>query len=84
MYGTNICPDCVAAERILKEKLIPFEYVGITENTANLKEFLKLRDSLPLFDAVKEAGGIGIPCFTNGEDVTLNLDEAIRWHSQNR
>ena len=58
MYGTNACPDCVNAETILKEKNI---------------QYLKLRDTKPLFDSVKEKGAVGIPCFQL-EDGTLTLD----------
>lgn len=78
MFGSRICPDCVEAERILHEKQVPFEYIVITENTANLKEFLKMRDTLSLFDTVKKAEGIGIPCFVIGEKITLDIDEAMR------
>ena len=57
---------------------IPFDYVDITESTANLKAFLKLRDESPLFDEVKAAGGIGIPCFIlPGGRMTLDVQEAL-------
>ena len=62
-YGTHRCPDCEEAERVLKEKNMAYEYVNIFSSTANLKEFLKLRDHKAEFEPVKEAGGIGVPCF---------------------
>ena len=78
MYGTPLCPDCVEAEAALKAKKIPFDYVDITESTANLKAFLKLRDESPLFDEVKVAGGIGVPCFIlPGGRMTLDVQEAL-------
>ncbi len=78
MYGTPLCPDCVEAEAVLKAKKIPFDYVDITESTANLKAFLKLRDESPLFDEVKVAGGIGVPCFIlPGGRMTLDVQEAL-------
>ena len=40
-----------------------------------MKEFLKLRETNPLFDTVKEDGGIGIPCIVR-EDGTVTLDWA--------
>lgn len=73
MYGTNACPDCVNAETILKEKNIQYLYLDWTNNIGNLKRFLKLRDTKPLFDSVKEKGAVGIPCFQL-EDGTLTLD----------
>ena len=46
--------------------------MDFAEKTANLKAFLKLRDSSPLFDAVRQAGNIGIPCIQR-EDGSLTL-----------
>ena len=43
------------------------------EKTANLKAFLKLRDSSPLFDSVRQEGGIGIPCIQR-EDGSITFD----------
>lgn len=75
-YGTHLCPDCEEAEAFLKERNISFEYVDITGTTANLKEFLKLRDTDPLFDLVRADGMIGIPCFAREDGtVTLNVED---------
>ena len=73
MYGTNACPDCVEAEALLKEHDIQYLYLEWTNNIGYLKRFLKLRDTNPLFDRVKESGGVGIPCFQL-EDGSLTLD----------
>lgn len=72
-YGTQLCPDCVEAEAKLKEKEICCEFIRITESTANLKEFLKLRDQRKEFDEIKKQGNIGIPCFLR-EDGTITFD----------
>ena len=50
-----------------------FDYVDITVSTANMKEFLHLRDTRKEFDAVKKAGSIGVPCFLK-EDGSVILD----------
>lgn len=71
-YGTHLCPDCEEAQALLDGKHVPYEYIDITGNTANLKEFLKLRDNNALFQEVKENGCIGIPCFVK-EDGTITL-----------
>ena len=71
-YGTHLCPDCEEAQAALDEKHVPYAYIDITESTANLKEFLKIRDQSSLFQEVKENGGIGIPCFVK-EDGTITL-----------
>ena len=75
IYGTDLCPDCVAAKKILDEKNSPYDYVDITKNIADLKAFMRLRDTSPAFDAVKKAGNIGVPAFVleDGE-IRLELD----------
>lgn len=79
LYGTHICPDCEDAEAVLKEKNIDYVYVDITETTANLKEFLKIRDTNPLFHQVKRDGGIGIPCFVLEDgSVTLEINDCTK------
>lgn len=62
-YGTQICPDCVRATKILDKLKIEHKYVDITQNTHNMREFLKLRDTREEFKEIKELGLIGIPCF---------------------
>ena len=80
VYGTHLCPDCEEAQGILDERQIAYDYVDITAATANLMEFLRLRDRLPVFDAVKENGMIGIPCFVSEDGaVTLDAEEALAW-----
>lgn len=76
VYGTDLCPDCVAAKKILDEKNIPYDYVDITKNIADLKAFMRLRDTSPAFDAVKKAGNIGVPAFVS-EDGEIRLELEI-------
>ncbi|MCI6059583.1 MAG: hypothetical protein MR729_00300 [Dorea sp.] len=73
VYGTNACPDCVEAIQKLDEKKADYAYLEFSNNMPNLKRFLKLRDTEAIFDAVKEQGKVGIPCFKL-EDGTLTLD----------
>jgi glutaredoxin-related protein len=74
MYGMNICPDCTEAMKVLKEHAdIKVEYREFTQATTYLKEFLRYRDTNPLFDQVKVDGYIGIPLFVK-EDGSLTLD----------
>lgn len=62
IYGSMLCPDCVQCRKDLDEKGIDYEYLDFSDNLRNLKEFLALRDSNPVFNQVKEEGRIGIPC----------------------
>lgn len=63
LYGSVLCPDCVDAFDILKEKNIDYDYVDINESMKTLKEFLKLRDNRDEFKEVRENSNVGIPCF---------------------
>lgn len=79
IYGMITCPDCsYLMDQIagLKDK---YEYVEIGEHVLKMKEFLRLRDSdenVEIFKDVKEAGGVGIPCFVL-EDGRISLDPNV-------
>lgn len=73
IYGTDLCPDCLAAKKILDEKNIPYDYVDVTKNIADLKAFLRQRDTSPAFDEVKKAGNIGVPAFIS-EDGAITFE----------
>lgn len=76
VYGSDLCPDCVEAHRLLDEANIPYEYRDFNADLHALKEFLALRDDPEhgaLFDPVRTNGGIGIPCFLI-PDVEITLD----------
>ena len=73
IYGTDLCPDCVAANKVLDERKIPYDYVDITKDIADLKAFLRLRDTSDAFNAVKKAGNIGVPAFVS-EDGTITFE----------
>lgn len=72
IYGSMLCPDCVQCREDLDRVGVQYEYLDFSENLLYLKEFLRLRQ-LPLFDEVKAAGGIGIPCILR-EDGSVTLD----------
>lgn len=78
MFGMNACPDCVEAVKVLDEKKADYMYLEFSESTANLKKFLKLRDTEALFDEVKAGGMIGVPCFKLQDGtLTLSLQEVL-------
>jgi glutaredoxin-related protein len=83
VYGTDICIDCRNYKAIQASRGFEAEFVDITENTANLQEFLFIRDNDSVFDAVKENGGIGIPLFVREDGKkTFDIDEAFSWIGQ--
>lgn len=83
VYGSEICIDCREFKALMAERGFEVEYVDITENTANLRAFLQLRDHEDAFDAIKARGGIGIPAFVREDGaVTLDLNTALGWIGQ--
>lgn len=79
LYGMQICPDCAEAREQLLAAGVDFAFLDFADATQNLKDFLKIREGNPLFDAAREAGGIGIPCFVLPDgSVSLELKDALR------
>ena len=72
IYGSDQCPDCINCKADLDKAGVAYEYCSIAENLLYLKEFLAIRDQNPIFEPVKEAGKIGIPCLI-AEDGTVSL-----------
>lgn len=73
IYGSMLCKDCVQCREDLDRTGVSYEYLDFAENLLHLKEFLTIRDENALFDAVREKGGIGIPCIVK-EDGSVTLD----------
>lgn len=82
VYGADICINCRNFKHIDKLRNLNLEYIDIIKDTANLKEFLKLRDNSGVFDVCRRDGGIGIPCFAEDGRITLDIDEAFSWIGQ--
>lgn len=77
VYIAEICFNCRNWLYLADLRGITLETVNIMENTANLKEFLRLRDGSSAFDPIRERGAIGIPCFVDGDFITFSPDEAL-------
>ncbi len=79
VYGTLKCPDCVACKKAFAEQGIDAEFIDINGELKNLKEFLHIRDTYDsVFDEVRKAKGIGIPCIvTDDGAVTLNWERFV-------
>lgn len=73
IYGSMLCKDCVQCREDMDKAGIAYEYMDFADDLVHLKEFIAIRESSPLFDAVRENGGIGIPCIVK-EDGTVTLD----------
>lgn len=83
VYGAEICVDCRNFKAIQKNRGFEADYIDIMDNTKNLKEFLEIRDTDPVFDPVKEHHGIGIPLFVNEDGTkTFDINVAFSWIGQ--
>ena len=72
VYGSKQCPDTMACLSALSAAGTPHEFRDLADLSA-LKEFLTYRDTLSLFDRVKENGDVGIP-FLVREDGTCAFE----------
>lgn len=83
VYGSEICSGCREFKALMAERGFDAEFIEITANVANLRAFLKLRDTEKIFDAIREEGRIGIPVFVSDSgEVTLDADLALSWIGQ--
>ena len=83
VYGAEICIDCRNYKAIEKSRGFSAEYIDITYDTKNLKEFLAIRDTDPVFEEVRARHGIGIPLFVREDGAkTFDINEAFAWIGQ--
>ena len=73
IYGSDLCPDCVACKAALDSCGAAYDFVNITASMKNLKEFLKLRDTNAVFDDARAGGYVGIPALLR-EDGSITTD----------
>ena len=79
VYGTTHCPDTVEALRLYEEHRIAVDYRDICGGISTLKEFLKLRDTEPLFEEVRQSHKVGVPCVVKEDgSMTLDFEEPVR------
>ncbi|MBO5556520.1 MAG: hypothetical protein J5927_04995 [Oscillospiraceae bacterium] len=77
IYGTTQCPDTRDCLAFCEAKAVPYVFLDITRLPV-LKEFLTIRDRSPLFDAVRTAGGVGIPLIQKDDgSCTLDWESAV-------
>lgn len=79
VLGSHLCQDTLYALMKLKDRKVTVEFNNISTNFSVLKEFIRIRETDPVFIGVKERGGLGIPLFVL-EDGTrsLSLDEILK------
>lgn len=80
VYGHAHCPYSIKMKEMLTENDIKFDYIDIAEGIPQMKAFLKLRETRPEFEPIKETGKVGVPCVVLGDEEKLlfwglSLDE---------
>lgn len=73
IYGSMLCKDCVQCRQELTQAGVEYTFLDFRDDLQNLKDFLKIRDTSPLFDDLRGEGKIGIPCIVR-EDGSVALD----------
>ena len=63
VVGSHLCPDTLYALNKLTEAGIEMDFKNLSASLPDLKVYLGLRDTEPMYEKVKAGGGIGIPCF---------------------
>ena len=77
VFGSKHWPGCEPAKEYLSNHDVKFVYLDISENMLNLKMFLKYRDNYEIFNEIKEAGKVGLPCIVvnDGEQIIFDYNE---------
>lgn len=75
VLGSMLCKDCVQCVQDLNQAGVDYHFFDFADNLQNLKDFLAIRDSNPVFRSVRLAGAIGIPCIVR-EDGSVTLEWA--------
>lgn len=79
VYGSKMCPDCVALKMNFDFYGIEYEFLDINETLRNLKEFLIIRDKNPVFLRCKEIHDIGLPaCIDEDGNVFLDWETYLK------
>ena len=83
VYGTPLCIHCRNYKDIQNKRGFEAEFIDITESTANLKEFLVIRDTDSIFADIRGELRIGIPLFVNADGAkTHDANVAFGWIGQ--
>jgi Glutaredoxin-related protein len=78
VIGSHLCPDTLYALNQLSARKIDVAFRDLSASLEDLKAYLALRESSPLYDAVRARGGIGIPCFVREDgSATLELEDIL-------
>lgn len=75
VIGSHLCPDTLYALNQLAQAGVEVSYKDILSCHADLRTYLKLRDTSELYAKIRGTERLGIPCFIL-EDGSMTLDLA--------
>lgn len=76
VFGMHTCPFCDMVRTEIDGNS-NYDFIDIGSQIGNMKQFIQLRDSSPVFDETKEEGKVGVPCFVMPDgSITLSPEEA--------
>jgi glutaredoxin-related protein len=79
VVGNHFCPDTIDALKILNDQNLPYEFIDVAGHPEGLKIFIHIRETSPLYDAVRQKGMVGVPYFKFDDDFeTLDIQEALK------
>ncbi|MBR2067796.1 MAG: glutaredoxin [Solobacterium sp.] len=73
IYGSEMCPDCVACKKNFDHYGIEYDFIDINLSLRDLKQFLIYRDHDHVFNHCKEINDIGLPALVMDDD-SISLD----------
>lgn len=78
VIGSHLCPDTLAALHQLTKAGAEVDFKDILSCHADLKEYLKLRETNELYKDICGTERLGIPCFVceNGK-LTMDMSEVL-------
>lgn len=78
IIGSHLCPDTLAALNKLSAAGAEIDYKDILSCHADLKEYLKLRDTNALYEEVRGTERLGIPCFVlENKELTMDIEKVL-------
>ena len=81
VYGSHMCSDCRELISNFDANRIRYEFVDINDNLKYLRKFLRMRDTLSIFDNCRKIGDIGLPCLVPDDgEPTLKWKEWLKDH----
>ncbi|WP_300295834.1 glutaredoxin [uncultured Intestinimonas sp.] len=78
VIGSHLCPDTLYALGQFSARKVEIDFRDLSASLPDLKVYLAVRESEPVYAAVREKGSLGIPCFVLEDgSVTLELEEVL-------